>query len=107
MKRLAALLLSVLIIYVIYFDLTHGTLPVIKEQITEAKFSNDTVLPYFEREVSPGETVLSVVEKEMDGPLPVTISQVIADFSALNNGLKPEELKFGKTYRFPEYRVSD
>lgn len=107
MKRLAAFLLSALVIYVIYFDLTHGTLPVIKEQIIEAKFSDDTVLPFFEKEVSPGETVLSVVEREMDGPLPVTITQVIADFSTLNNGLKPEELKFGKNYRFPDYRVSD
>lgn len=107
MKRLAAFLLSALVIYVIYFDLTHGTLPVMQEQVIEAKYPDDTALPFFEREVSPGETVLSVVEKKMNGPLPVTITQVITDFSTLNNGLKPEELKFGETYRFPDYRVND
>ncbi|MBU8879403.1 hypothetical protein BGM26_10445 [Bacillus sp. FJAT-29790] len=107
MKRLALFLITVLLIYVIYFDLNHGTLPVVKDQVIEAKSSIETSLPFFEKEVRPGETVLSVVERKLDGPLPVSISDVVTDFKILNNGLKPEELKSGQTYRFPDYGTND
>ncbi|MFO1443450.1 hypothetical protein KDN24_09550 [Bacillus sp. Bva_UNVM-123] len=103
MKRLAALLVLGLIGYTIYYDLTIGTLPVIKEQTIAAKSTAVAITPYFEKKVSPGDTVLSVVEGKLNGPLPVTITQVIADFNELNNGLQPENLKAGQTYRFPAY----
>lgn len=104
MKRIAGILLSVLVIYVIYYDLNHGTLPTGKEQVLEASSQpTESGIPYFEKKVSPGETVLSIVELNLDGPIPVSIAEVISDFSSLNKGIKPEEIKSGNTYKFPKY----
>lgn len=104
MKRLVALLLAALTIFVIYYDLSKGTLPTDIEQSIEAtSMKTDTTEPFFEKKVNPGETVLSIIEQKMNGPLPVSITDVIADFANLNNGLKPEELKYGETYKFPVY----
>ncbi|MEH7124546.1 hypothetical protein V7122_19940 [Bacillus sp. JJ1532] len=106
MKRLALFLLSVLVIYVIYFDLTKGTLPIptVDEPVIEAMAENETLLPYFEKKVSSGDTVLSLVEKNINAPLSVSISKVISDFKILNNGLSPEKIKSGYIYKFPDYR---
>ena len=106
MKRLALFLLSVLVIYVIYFVLTKGTLPLpaIEEPVIEAMAKNETSMPYFEKKVSSGDTVLSLVENNINGPLTVSISKVISDFKVLNNGLSPEKIKSGYLYKFPDYR---
>ncbi|MFE8695420.1 hypothetical protein ACFYKT_03490 [Cytobacillus sp. FJAT-53684] len=103
MKRLVALLLSALTIFVIYYDLSKGTLPTDDEPIIEAASMTNITEAFFEKKVNPGETVLSIIEQKMNGPLPVSITDVIIDFSNLNNGLKPEELKYGETYKFPVY----
>ncbi|MBP2241639.1 hypothetical protein J2Z40_002211 [Cytobacillus eiseniae] len=103
MKRLIALLLTALTIFIIYYDLSKGTLPTEDEQTIEASNMISTTTTFFEKKVNPGETVLSIIEQKTNGPLPVSITDVIADFSNLNNGLKPEELKYGETYRFPIY----
>ncbi|MED3548974.1 hypothetical protein [Cytobacillus praedii] len=103
MKRLVALLLAALTIFVIYYDLSKGTLPADDEQTVEVTSMTNTAESFFEKKVAPGETVLSIIEQKMNGPLPVSMTDVITDFSNLNNGLKPEELKYGKTYKFPIY----
>jgi len=103
MKRLAILIVTALIIYIIYLDLTIGTLPAVTEQTIEATSTIEDVIPYFEKKVASGETVLSVVEGNMNGPLPVTMTQMIADFIHLNSGIQPEKIKAGNTYRFPDY----
>lgn len=103
MKRLFALILAALTIFVIYYDLSKGTLPADDEQTIEATSMTNTTEPFFERKVNPGDTVLSIIEQKLNGPLPVSITDVITDFSNLNNGLKPEELKYGETYKFPIY----
>lgn len=104
MKRLFAILVTVLIIYVIYYDIKIGTLPVAKVETIAAKQVNVTTIPYFEKKVSAGETVLTIVEGNLNGPLPVSITEMIADFKQLNNGLLPEQLISDKTYRFPDYK---
>ncbi len=104
MKRLFVLLVTVLVIYVIYFDLTTGTLPVAQIESIDVKTTKIATIPYFEKKISSGETVLTIVEGYMDGPLPVSITQMIADFKKLNNGLQPEQLKSGRIYRFPDYK---
>ncbi|MBY0122371.1 hypothetical protein [Bacillus sp. S/N-304-OC-R1] len=109
MKRLAFFLITVLIIYVIYVDLTKGMLPNAneREQAIETMAENTTLaspIPYFEEKVLSGDTVLSVVEKNMDGPISVSINEVITDFKILNNGLSPEKIKSGFVYKFPDYR---
>lgn len=107
MKKLIVLLVSILCIYVIYFDLTQGTLPQPHIQtkkadaIAENKISASQ--PYFEVKVAPGETVLTIVEHQLAHNVPVAIDDVITDFEKLNSGLQPEKIQIGKSYRFPDY----
>ncbi|MCM2677820.1 hypothetical protein [Alkalicoccobacillus plakortidis] len=53
--------------------------------------------------VEPGHTVLSVIEHLHQGPVPVSIQQIIDDFKELNGSLEPDEIQIGKTYLFPIY----
>ncbi|MCM3705163.1 MULTISPECIES: hypothetical protein [Cytobacillus] len=105
MKKIAGVLLSVLVVYVIFYDLNHGTLPSGQNPPIEASTipSAETATGFFEKKANPGETVLSIIELNLDGPIPVGIDQVVSDFSELNNGMKPEEIKSGETYKFPKY----
>jgi len=108
MKKLFGFLFAILIIYVIYFDLTIGTLPASKTLQVERKVETDTKkpkmdIPSFEAEVQPGETVISIVEHELKKPLPVSITDLIEDFRMLNPGQPPEKIKIGATYHFPDY----
>ncbi|WP_080845058.1 hypothetical protein [Cytobacillus gottheilii] len=106
MKRLSAFILTILCIYAIYFDLTSGTLPNQNEEIAvEASAANQEAgLEYFEKEVGPGETVLTIIEAQLGGPVPVAIDTVVSDFQTLNTGIQPEQIQNGKTYKFPSYK---
>jgi hypothetical protein len=105
LKRIIGALITVLIIYVIYYDLTEGTLPMEKRTDESVSVSSPLTdgLPYVEEEVKPGDTVLSIVERNGKNPLPTSISKVIADFEKLNDGKKPEDIQIGKQYKFPIY----
>lgn len=104
MKRLIGLLITVIVIYSIYFDLSHGTLPTVEnEQPTMAKPVTSESAHYFEKEIKPGDTVLSIIEKQLQESVPVPISEVVSDFKKLNDGVAPQEIQPGKTYRFPNY----
>lgn len=107
MKRLFALLFALLTLYVIYIDLSEGTLP--SDYTEKIEESVETVakvkqaLPSFEAEVSPGETLISIVEQKIKKPLPVSIEVLIEDFQRLNPGQAPEKIQIGATYQFPDY----
>ncbi|WP_042355037.1 LysM peptidoglycan-binding domain-containing protein [Bacillus rubiinfantis] len=107
MKKLLGLLFAILLIYVIYIDLTVGTLPsaaTIGQEFTSERATNQPAgIPSFEAKVKPGETVMTIVEKHLGKPLPVPISELIADFSKLNPGKTPEKIQIGATYQFPDY----
>jgi hypothetical protein len=107
MKKLFGFLLAVLIVYVIYFDLTVGTLPSSQTQQVDAKvatkITQKTDIPSFEAKVEPGETVISIVEHQMNKSLPVSITDLIEDFRKLNPGETPEKIRIGATYHFPDY----
>lgn len=104
MKRAIGILLFLLCLISIYVDLTYGTLP------SEAK-KNPTVetsvqIPYKEVMVRRGDTVLSIMERE--GGFPgVQLEQMVHDFSLLNGGLAPEEIRPGNIYKFPVYNLPD
>ena len=100
MKKIIALLLIGLIIYSVYFDLTIGTLPAASVPTTAEEASPE--LPYNEIEVKPGDTLLSIIERE-EGNLPKPIDKIILDFQKLNDGQSPHEMQIGKTYKFPDY----
>lgn len=107
MKKLFGFLFAVLIVYVIYIDLTVGTLPsaaidrenVVQETVQEPK----TDSPYFDAKVKPGQTVISIVEHQLGKSLPVSITDLINDFKKLNPGQSPEKIQIGSTYHFPDY----
>lgn len=107
MKKIFGFLLALLIIYVIYIDLTVGTLPAsLTQQVDakiETKIKQKVDIPSFEAKVEPGETVISIVEHQINKSLPVSINELIEDFRKLNPGETPEKIQIGSTYHFPDY----
>ncbi len=106
MKKFLGVLLSLTILYAIYFDLTTGTLPQASSQKADTVIKTtkpETTIPYFEAKVEPGETVITIVEHQINKPLPVSISKLIRDFQELNSGKNAETIQIGQTYRFPDY----
>ncbi|XJZ26243.1 hypothetical protein ACF5W4_12670 [Bacillota bacterium Lsc_1132] len=105
MKKLFGVLLLLIIIYSVYFDLTTGTLPQGGSQKAEAVVKTKPVsrIPYFEAKVKPGETVMTIVEHQINKPLPVSIPKLIRDFQSLNRGQAAEKIQIGQTYQFPDY----
>lgn len=108
MKRILGLIILSLLIYVIYYDLSKGTLSLVQasnEVNKKAVVSEgDQELAYFEKKVDSGDTLLSVVEESLKSSIPVSIEMVIEDFKELNNGLTPQEIQYGEIYKFPDYR---
>ena len=96
-KKLLIFLGCCIVIYSVYYDLTYGTLP--KATPAAVDKTNET---YYNIKVEPGDTVISLIE-EKEGTLPVPIEQIIKDFRTLNNGLSPEEIKIGQTYKLKNY----
>jgi hypothetical protein len=115
MKKLAGFLLLLIVVYSIYNDLSAGTLPaanmhkaesveIEEKQENEIKDKKSvTEIPFFEHEVKPGDTVLSVLDSNSESPLEVPVSKAVEDFKKLNDGTDPQKIKFGKTYKFPDY----
>lgn len=97
MKKLLFFVGFCLVAYSIYFDINVGTLPAYSLENMDKTDEN-----YYNIKVEPGDTVLSLVEKK-EGTLPVPIDQIIEDFTLLNDGINPEEIKIGQTYRFKNY----
>lgn len=104
MKRLVGFLAVILILYSIYHDLSNGTLPVSKiENISKAQTKKEVTLPYFEKKVQAGDTVLSIIEDQLNQSIPVPVSVVVDDFEELNKGVSSHEIKAGEKYKFPNY----
>ena len=104
MKRLFGILLTVMVLYAIYYDLSQGTLPVDTVEKSTIENTNQVPgLPYFEAKVVAGDTVLSILEDRYHHSIPVPISDIATDFRQLNNGQSPQEIQPGKTYKFPIY----
>jgi uncharacterized membrane protein len=104
MKNFFGALVILLICYIVLFDLKHGTLPQASEKIAEEVSKVKSVdLSFFEEKVNAGDTVLTIVENKLGAPIPVSISEIVTDFKALNKGISPEKIQIGKTYLFPDY----
>ncbi|CAM3950804.1 hypothetical protein [Lederbergia lenta] len=105
MKSIAALIVGIIVIYSMYHDLTVGTLP--NNEIHSISTSDEMIKgnnTYTLIEIKQGDTVLSVLEQLTQGSLPVSIEQAVDDFTDFNNGVKPEQIQTGETYKFPLYR---
>ncbi|UAL46173.1 hypothetical protein K7887_14735 [Sutcliffiella horikoshii] len=116
MIRLFIAALILVTIYSIYYDLSSGTIPEPAAPVaatvpatntdteTESSaLSSPTNNLYIEVEIKAGDTVLTVAEKIANKPIPVSITQLIEDFQNLNEGITPEKIQIGKTYKFPVY----
>lgn len=105
MKRIVGIFVLILLIYVIYYDLSKGTLSFVQasNEKSETAIEVTQEIPYFEKEVESGDTLISVVEGSLNSSVPVSIEMVIEDFKTLNDGLNPQEIQYGKTYKFPDY----
>lgn len=98
-KKLIFIFLTVLISYVIYYDITFGTFPkTITQQVT-----NETDIQYQTIIIKSGDTLLTVVEQLSSSNLPSS-DKIITDFQILNHGTKPNNLQVGATYKIPIYR---
>lgn len=104
MKRLVGVLITVLVIYCIYYDLSYGTLPaVVTEQNPEVETIDAEEMAFFERTVENGDTALTIIETQLGHSLAIPISEVVTDFQKLNNDLPPQQIQPGKKYKFPDY----
>jgi hypothetical protein len=99
MRRFFLFCFVLISIYSVYHDVTTGTLPPTKEPETKEVFHDNS---YYLQQIKPGDTVLGIVEKK-EQSLPTSIEQIINDFKNLNNGLEPEKIKIGRTYKFKSY----
>lgn len=107
MKKLFIAAFILILIYSIFFDLKHGTLPAAEVvSVDEVSVETDkpvTNTPFFEEKVNAGDTVLSIVENNLEAQIPVSIEEIVNDFTLLNDGVLPEKIQIGKMYRFPDY----
>jgi hypothetical protein len=108
MKRFLLFLTTCFIGFIIYFDLTTGTLPAFGVEAGQAAKqypvqTEEETIPYTVAVVNPGDTLLTIIERE-EGGVKVPIESMIGDFQQLNKGLKPEEMQIGKTYKIPSYK---
>ncbi|MGF2617099.1 hypothetical protein FZC84_04520 [Rossellomorea vietnamensis] len=114
MKRLGIFLVVMIVSYSIYYDLKAGTLPSAAEpavpaamiepvQEQEETVSDEIEIEYVEVKVKSGDTILSLMDQSLDGPLPVSIDQLIEDFQFLNEGESPQDIQAGEVYKLPLY----
>ncbi len=110
LKRLVTVIITIIILYAIYYDLSKGTLPAsfTKETAVSKMNSNSEnntgeERSYFEEKVDAGDTVISIIEEHLNDSISVPITEVIADFKELNHGISPQEIQQGKVYKFPSY----
>ncbi|QPC46895.1 LysM peptidoglycan-binding domain-containing protein [Mangrovibacillus cuniculi] len=98
-----------ILVYCILFDLSRGTLPIAfpSKQTVVAKTvqsaETQSLSTYMEVTVQPGDTVLSLVEKNQTNNASVSINKLVEDFKKLNQGLDPLAIQPGKKVFIPIY----
>lgn len=108
MKRLLTFLIICFVIFIVYYDITSGTLPQMiptdfkKNSLPVNNSAHKSKLSFIEITIKPGDTLLSIIERE-EGSLPQSIESIVTDFQELNEGLRPEQMQIGKTYKIPNY----
>ncbi|WP_088041744.1 hypothetical protein [Bacillus sp. EAC] len=107
MKKVAFIFGSLLLIYIIFFDIKVGTIPTKHiasvASVSKSDKASKNSLPNFEEiQVKAGDTVLGIIE-ELNPDYNQPISQITKDFSKLNNGLSATKIQSGKSYKFPIY----
>ena len=115
MKRIVLFISVLFALFIVYYDLTTGTLPGTADQTAASptqppqepsepanKPQGQTTRDSIEVTIKPGDTLLSLIEQE-SGTAEQPMDTIIADFQSLNEGLKPEDMQIGHTYKIPVY----
>lgn len=107
MKRFGITLFILLIGYTIFYDITVGTLPMLRtysktQPVTTQQKNAAPTESYQLIEVKSGDTVLSIVE-QISKKQPPSVEKIVEDFRSLNGNESPSKLRIGKAYKFPSY----
>lgn len=105
MKRFIRVCVIMLILYVVAYDLKIGTLPQsspANAEIHKEKKKEKNKQNFKTYEVTPGDTLISVVEK-LNSNNNYSIVSMLKDFKSLNPEANPENIQIGKSYKFPLY----
>ncbi|MTH52437.1 hypothetical protein GKZ89_03385 [Bacillus mangrovi] len=105
MKRLILLCSIALISYIIYYDLSAGTLPAPARDAVYASAPGpeETEKTYKELTVQSGESVLMLINRVNQHSIPVPLEEAAEDFERLNPGAEASSIRIGQTYKFPLY----
>ncbi|MGE6629298.1 hypothetical protein [Bacillus sp. NPDC077027] len=99
MRRILFLLISLFVLFIIFFDLKNGTIPLQETAAIPVTSSINTEKKSYKMvRVKQGETVVSIVRTSR------SLDEVIQDFEELNQGVKANEIRAGSTYKFPVYK---
>lgn len=109
MKKFTGILVFMFILYIVYHDVSHGTLPSVKgkavnaaETVSEIQTKKQPI-PFQTVKIKAGDTVLSIIEDTSNGSIPVPIQTIINDFEILNPNTSADSIKIGKEYKIPLY----
>ncbi|MBS2969709.1 hypothetical protein J9317_13130 [Metabacillus sp. KIGAM252] len=103
MKRLILLCSIALLTYIIYYDLSRGTLPRMEEENIMAASQPVKKETFKKLHVQKGESVLMIINKVNGHSIPVPLETAAEDFEKLNPGIKANRILTGHSYKFPVY----
>jgi hypothetical protein len=110
MKRMVGFAILFFIIYIIYYDMSIGTLPIVNgegttEQVIEVSATEvqSSPLPFQTVEIKAGDTLLSITEELNQDRKDISIMTIIKDFEKINPGVEANSLKIGEVYKIPMY----
>ncbi|MCE0740582.1 LysM peptidoglycan-binding domain-containing protein [Bacillus sp. G16] len=98
MKRLTFVCSIVFILFILFYDLKVGTIPIQDLPVYEASAKTAEQEPAYKTvKVQPGDTVMSIV-----GPAG-SPDDIVKDFETLNPNVKANSIQAGTAYKFPVY----
>ncbi|MBV7318052.1 LysM peptidoglycan-binding domain-containing protein [Bacillus halotolerans] len=98
MKRLTFVFSILFILFIIFYDLKIGTIPI--QNLPVIKASATTAVQetaYKTVTVKPGDTVMSIVGSASSP------DDIVKDFETLNPNVKANTIQAGTAYKFPVY----
>jgi hypothetical protein len=108
LRRIVFAVSFIFLSFIVYFDLSQGTLPLPQEKPAAQPVSSqaEEEISFQMHTVKKGETVFSIVDRSNDGSPPISAEQIMKDFERLNPETKASLIQSGKAYKFPVYKKS-
>jgi len=105
-KRISIFLLTTIIGYIIYYDISIGTFRYLSSSSTQevsSTVSNESI-PYETIQIKSGDTLLSIVEQLSIMKKIPSSKRITEDFQILNPHDIPTKLIIGNSYKIPIYK---